>query len=85
MRKGKFTRVRYLRISRMSLEIVNGLTEQAKAEFLDQCLRWFYQLENREEIEMVDTDNHQLNLALREEIAELQDKIRAKTDNGLEL
>ena len=73
MRTGKFTRVRYLRISRLSLEIVNGLTAQEKAAFLDQCLTWFLQLEQEEEIELVDTENPLLKLALREEISELQE------------
>lgn len=70
---GKFTRVRYLRISRMCLEIVNGLTDKDKAKFLDQALTWFLKLEKGEEIELVETGNTLLNLALREEMAELQD------------
>ncbi len=73
MRSGKFTRVRYLRISRMSLEIVQGLSAETKAIFLEQCLEWFLKLEKGEEIEMVDTGNVLLNVALREEIAELQE------------
>lgn len=82
MRTGKFTRVRYLRISRLSLEIVNGLTAQEKASFLDQCLIWFLQLEQGEEIELIDTDNPILKLALREEIAELQNGFITYMDNA---
>ena len=73
MRTGKFTRVRYLRICTLSLEIVKGLPDNEKALFLDQCFEWFRKLEEGQEIELVDTGNPFLNLALREEIAELQE------------
>ena len=73
MRTSKFSRVRYLRVSRMAIEIAHGLSDEAKAQFLDQSLEWFLALEHGEEIQMVETDNSLLNLALREEIAELEE------------
>ena len=73
MRESRFTRVQYLRINRGCLEIVCTLGEHEKAVFLDQCLAWFLQLEQGEEIKMVDTGNATLNLAMREEMAELDE------------
>ena len=72
MSKGKFTRVRYIWISRISLEVVNNLTEHEKALFLDQCLTWYLDLEQGKDIDVVETENKMLDFALREELPELQ-------------
>ena len=73
MKSGTFTRVRYIRISRMALEIVSKLTAAEKAQFLDQILEWFLQLENGQDIEAAQAQSSFLDMALREELPELQE------------
>ena len=69
---GKFERVRYLRVNRLSLEIVSSLGAAEKALYLDHMLTWFLQLERGEKLIQAETDNPVLALALREELGELE-------------
>lgn len=69
---GKFERVRYLRVNRMSLEIVAGLGAAEKAQYMDQLFAWFLQLERGEEVIQGETGNPVLDLALREALGELE-------------
>lgn len=69
---GKFERVRYLRVNRMSLEIVASLGAAEKAQYMDQLFAWFLQLERGEELIPGETGNPVLDLALREALGELE-------------
>lgn len=69
---GKFERVRYLRVNRMSLEIVASLGAAEKAQYMDQLFAWFLQLERGEELMPGETGNPVLDLALREALGELE-------------
>lgn len=69
---GKFERVRYLRVNRMSLEIVASLGAAEKAQYMDQLFSWFLQLERGEELIPGETGNPVLDLALREALGELE-------------
>ena len=65
-------KVRYLTISRVSIELVEKLSDQENAQFNRIIFSCFQQLENGQKISYPETDSPILNVALREATAELE-------------
>ena len=65
-------KVRYLTISRVSLELVEKLSDQENAQFNKIIFSCFQQLENGQELTYQETDSPILNVALREAATELE-------------
>lgn len=66
------SKVRYLTISRVSLEIVEKLTPEENAQFNKIIFSCFRQLEDGQEMTYQETESPFLNMALREASAELE-------------
>ena len=65
-------KVRYLTISRVSLEIVEKLSPEENAQFNRIIFSCFQQLESGQDLTYQETDSPFLNMALREAAAELE-------------
>ena len=65
-------KVRYLTISRVSLELVEKLSDQDNAQFNRIIFSCFQQLENGQDLTYQETESPILNVALREAAAELE-------------
>lgn len=65
------SKVRYLTISRIAIELVCSLPEKENAQFLKIMFSCFQQLENGDIPSLQETENPVLNIALREAIDEL--------------
>ena len=65
-------KVRYLTISRVSLELVEKLSDQENALFNRIIFSCFQQLEDGQELSYQETDSPILNVALREAARELE-------------
>ena len=68
----QMNKVRYLTISRVSLELVEKLSDQENAQFNRIIFSCFQQLENGQPLSYQDTESPILNVALREAAAELE-------------
>ena len=66
------SKVRYLTIARVSLELVEKLSDQENAQFNRIIFSCFQQLENGQKPIYEETDSPFLNMALREAAAELE-------------
>ena len=69
----KQSRVRYLTVARVAIEIVSNLTDTENAQFNRILFSCFKQLENGQPPEYELTDSPLLNVALKEAIGELQE------------
>ena len=69
----KQSRVRYLTVARVAIEIVSNLTDSENAQFNRILFSCFKQLENGQPPEYEATDSPLLNVALKEAIGELQE------------
>lgn len=65
-------KVRYLTISRVSLELVEKLSPEENAQFNRIIFSCFQQLESGQQLSYQDTESPILNVALREAAAELE-------------